>query len=128
MRPRVRAARPLSRHAHALSPPLGGFSCACAAARERSGGERLGLRCEGGNGGRGAGGAGGRLRRDADGERGDVSSCGRSHRPRLLEPILRPSIGRSGGQRHAQPERQEAARLPAGQRRQPRPQRHHPSR
>lgn len=88
----------------------------------------VGLRCEGGNGGRGAGGAGGRFRRDADGERGYVSSSGRPRGPRLVEPILGPSLGRSGGQRHAQPERQEAARLPAGQRRQPRPERHHPRR
>lgn len=86
-----------------------------------------------GNGGRGAGGAGGRLRGDAAGHRGgdgggggDVSSS--SGGPRLVEPFLGPSSGRSGGQRHAQLERQEAPRLPAGQRRQPRPQRHHTGR
>lgn len=78
------------------------------------------------NGGHGAGGAGGWFRRDAGGERGGLYSATRSLGSRFVEPFFGPSLRRSGGQRYPQSERQETPWLPAGQRRQPRPQRHHP--
>lgn len=116
--PEERLARPgparLGSGARAVpEPPGGGRACAPAA--------RSGMRCPAGLW-RGNGGAGGRLCRDARGLSRSAWSLG----SRLLEPLLGPSPGRSGDQRDPQFERQEAPGLSAGQRRQPRSQRHHP--
>lgn len=121
---RLRTARPVKAGACAL--PAGPWASPRLRSGARSRSSGGGLR-RGGNGGRGAGGAGGRFCRDAGGERGVLLSSTWSFRSRFVEPFLRPSLRRSGGQRYPQFERQEAPWLPAGQRRQPRPQRHHPS-